>query len=538
MIETKRFLESAEIRVRVMVSGVSTQGNSMWFAQSFLPASMATGINKELDKATCAIEAETRIPLADMLASNPDAYQSGWVNLRRCTVTGARGDSQTPQVWMQVYILPDYGSAVTKLNEEYEAEGRKIHPDFRAALCNWKVSQITEAAKDGSSAANLPLWRSEASPTIEEPPSAPAPIQAVVPPGIGPGQFFAVHGPPLVQPVKCPEGLKAGDTWQALCPTGQAINIQVPPGIKAGMAFKVQVAQVMQVKCPDDCGPGSTIQVQVQPQAPPHVMQVECPAGKKPGDMITVELPSTERMIVAIPHGAQPGKPFAIQLPMNMMQVPTQDMPPPAIPGIPATATALEAVKTVKSTPVTPPGKDTPVSPPGKGYPSTSAAQPISPKTPVAKSQDMDLLSAPVEATAPADLLTGEVSAPSATSTKPVELMDLSKEASVPQIVNSTPQQATLAVDLGALYAESAPEPQEESSGSSAVACQEENAENSDKFAALKALDGKLSETPTQPALALEAVPGASEPNESFQALQDSLITGFSDSFKPKDVDL
>merc|ERR1719482_2608381 len=68
-----------------------------------------------------------------------------------------------------------------------------------------------------------------------------------------------------------------------------------------------------------------------------------------------------------------------------MMQVPTQDMPPPAIPGIPATATALEAVKTVKSTPVTPPGKDTPVSPPGKGYPATSAAQPsaaqpISPK--------------------------------------------------------------------------------------------------------------------------------------------------------------
>lgn len=501
-------------------------------------------------------------------------------------MTGARGDSQTPQVWMQVYILPDYGSAVTKLNEEYEAEGRKIHPDFRAALCNWKVSPTTEAAKDGSPAANLPPsppWGRQTSPTIEEPPSAlpagwlsakdpatgrsyyyssddpkgtrtweppsgsqhkaPAPIQAVVPPGIGPGQFFAVHGPPLVQPVKCPEGLKAGDTWQALCPTGQAINIQVPPGIKAGMAFKVQVAQVMQVKCPDDCGPGSTIQVQVQPQAPPHVMQVECPAGKKPGDMITVELPSTERMIVAIPHGAQPGKPFAIQLPMNMMQVPTQDMPPPAIPGIPATATALEAVKTVKSTPVTPPGKDTPVSPPGKGYPATSAAQPsaaqpISPKTPVAKSQDMDLLSAPVEATAPADLLTGEVSAPSATSTKPVELMDLSKEASVPQVVDSTPQQATLAVDLGALYAESAPEPQEESSGSSAVACQEENAENSDKFAALKALDGKLSETPTQPALALEAVPGASEPNESFQALQDSLITGFSDSFKPKDVDL
>merc|ERR1719409_867683 len=38
VVETKRFRDSAELRVRLMVSGVSTQSTSVLLAQSWLPA--------------------------------------------------------------------------------------------------------------------------------------------------------------------------------------------------------------------------------------------------------------------------------------------------------------------------------------------------------------------------------------------------------------------------------------------------------------------------------------------------------------------
>jgi len=267
------------------------------------------------------------------------------------------------------------------------------------------------------------------------------------------------------------------------------------------------------------------------------VMQVECPKESKPGDQITVVIPDAGAMIVVVPPGAQPGKPFAVQVPMT--QAPTQAV------------TAVRAV-TIEAVPNVLPasaGYSAPSAPAAQAAPAASAVK--------AATADLDLL-ASKQMAEPTDFLSGET--PQKAAAAPDDLLDLtttpvpvvpdpadrgtppgllSDPAADVTVVADTPSvdQARLAAvaDIAALYAQSPKQRSSPTAGLEASPPEVTTAEAADKFAALAALDGQpLVDSPPHQ-LVPEAIPGASEPKERFQELQDSLITGFNDSYKEKD---
>jgi len=505
----------------LLTSGYSTTSTSFMLAQSWLPASMATGVSKELDKYTAQVEAETRIPLSDLLATIPDSHQTGWVTLRRCLMTGTKMDCINTQLWMQVYVLPDNQSLLQMMNDDYVAEGVKL-PDFRASLCTWRVPDdvLEEEETSNTSAAPTPSQ-------LQSPPpiAAPAPIPAVVPPGVSPGQMFSVNGPPTVHQVKCPAGLHPGDTWQALTPTGQAITVQIPPGVLEGQIFQVQVPQVLQVQCPQDAPPGTTIMVQVH-QAAPQVMQVTCPADTKSGDAITVVVPGTgQSIVVQVPPGVEAGQPFAVQIP-----------PPPEAPAAPAAPLSPAAAGPTARLRQLQAAKKSPA----EGYVADSpAAAPLitdlltgeSPSPEPAAQQEMVGASVTTGAMWEQNCLPADLFALSTAEDMDGHLLVNSANAS------SDTSNMKPALDWSALYQDSqclalVPVPP-----AAEVKSAEASVKTTDKFAALELLDELVDSPPRQPALSADSIQslGASEPPESFQALQASLLTGFSDSYKPRE---
>lgn len=536
IVETRRFLESAELRVRLMVSGLSTQSTSMSFVKSWLPTSVADGIAKDLDKATAKVEAETRIPLAELLTGTPDAHSNGWVNLRRCQMTGNKLDSLTPQVWMQVYILPDYSSLVATLNEEYEAEGKKLE-NFRPSLCFWRngVEEDEDETSKGEAPGMTPTSSQKSCGSAAPPPGAPgAPFMAVVPPGVGPGQMFSVNGPPVVHIVTCPAGLKPGDNWQVITHTGEAMQVQIPMDIKPGMKFQLRVPQVLQVQCPLDAEAGHAVTVQTgPPPQSPNVMQVTMPPDTKAGDKIMVVVPATgQQLVVDIPPGVQPGQPFAV------------NTAPPPCPGMPGTMPMPPPIMGYVAGPSG--------SPPQAAAPPPVAVQEISVEAPMIDIQEKaaPAPAAPAAAPAPMTDLLGEVSPEKPATTAAAEP---SREANV--LDDIFPNEASTkglnehvdpvaiegrtssvsSAQLAELYRESPLLGPQASPTSPKVSEETKDlVESCDKFAALMCLEADAS--PEKPdVLSPSAVPGASEPPESFQAMQDSLLTGFSDSFKPPD---
>jgi hypothetical protein len=504
----------------------------MLFAKSLLPESMANSLTKELDKATSQVEAETRIPLAEMLTGEKDAQHSGWVSLRRCLMTGDKLDLKIPQLWMQVYVLPDYENLVPTLNNEYEAEGNNW-PNFTSHTCKWRPQAPT--AEPPMSATDS-LASSSAKKAVK--------LKTLVPPGITPGQWFTINAAPKMHSVTCPPNLKEGDMYAAVDCNGQCVQVQIPPGISAGQKFTVAVSQVVQVQCPPDAKAGEIIEV--EPKS--NVVHAICPDGGKAGEEVEVNIIETDGQLkVTVPAGAQPGQRFAILLQPQQVGGADPMNPLTRLASIDGAASMIsvpgvDSVPSMKLVPNAPRVAQTPntVSAGSKSAPlqatlstRTAAASGYPPAVATAAPLQ-DLLTGDAAVSPQSgkeDLLSGEVTeaicAPTtqeATGTLPGDLFSIQPSKW------KTKEQKISDVDLAALYKDSPPLQPEvppimpamlSGLGSAATV------EAPGKFAALMDIGAQPDSLPQQQSLVQEAVPDASQPPESFKALQDSLISGF-----------
>lgn len=503
IVETKRFHQSAELRVRVMVSGVSTQNALLVGAQSYLPASMVQSFSKEFDKATAYVEAETRIPLEEILAGTPDAHQSGWMNLQRCKMSSDNLNCATPQLWMQVFSLPAFESIVPRLDNEYEAEGEKL-PSFQPFFCQWREAAVPSSP---SKTATSPSSKSSTSMPQAVPAAPGQPLTAVVPAGVEPGETFSVKGPPTMHQMQCPAGMKPGDKWQAISPTGHPIAVTVPENVREGQVFQVLVEQVIEMRCPDEATPGSVVEVHITPTSGSKVMQVQCPPDLGPGDeMLVVVRETGQSMMVKIPPGV---------LPHQMLAV----IPPPP-PVVETAAPTQPSVGLTDATPTKPEEVDLLALEPSEEVEDPPLRQEKS-------KVDIDAAGASAASVCPKTLeptvmLPTDLFSPATPMQAGYVAASTSAETSVTR-ARTAAEVASASLDLAALYEMSAPLPANSWS---------DEIEAEDRFEALKCLDV----SPVSRARAdtrASNTPGSLEIQESLQDMQDSLLTGFSESFKP-----
>lgn len=121
VVNDVRFPETAHLCVRLLVSTSSVK--------SLLGmAAMVSGQSDKLDRASAQLEGETRIPLTNLLSGRAgfaaDRALGGWVPL---SVPQSDGVSQAPpQLWLQMYVLPDHSAMVSALSQQLEAEALKL----------------------------------------------------------------------------------------------------------------------------------------------------------------------------------------------------------------------------------------------------------------------------------------------------------------------------------------------------------------------------------------------------------------------------
>jgi len=118
------------------------------------------------------------------------------------------------------------------------------------------------------------------------------------------------------------------------------VTVTVPDGVHAGHDFIIEYEGTqLTVCCPDGCGPGSDIDLEVPVAtgadaasgAAPTLVDVEIPDGCYPGMEFTVEFDGREFNIV-VPDGLNPGEMLTVEVPMGEHHLPNS----PALPKSPA----------------------------------------------------------------------------------------------------------------------------------------------------------------------------------------------------------
>lgn len=151
-----RFLESAQLRVRLLASMVPTvpETTLLSAALSLLPTSVTTGVSKELDEATAQIEGEVLIPLTNILSGRvgfaADRALGGWVPLTRPSNSTELEvvEDQPPALWMQLYALPDHEAWLPSLGQQIQEELERMS----------KAPTAPSGAATAPSAATAPRW--------------------------------------------------------------------------------------------------------------------------------------------------------------------------------------------------------------------------------------------------------------------------------------------------------------------------------------------------------------------------------------------
>lgn len=103
-----------------------------------------------------------------------------------------------------------------------------------------------------------------------------------------------------------------------------AVDIIVPDNIFAGDAFLVEYrGQQLAVSCPEGCGPGVAIQVEVpapDAEMEARMLEVIIPQSLFPGDDFLVEF-GGEQFSVVVPVGCSAGEPIVIEVPRPTLEL-------------------------------------------------------------------------------------------------------------------------------------------------------------------------------------------------------------------------
>eukprot|EP00927_Polykrikos_kofoidii_P027312 TRINITY_DN24078_c0_g1_i1.p1 TRINITY_DN24078_c0_g1~~TRINITY_DN24078_c0_g1_i1.p1 ORF type:complete len:488 (+),score=85.72 TRINITY_DN24078_c0_g1_i1:114-1577(+) len=130
-----RFADTAELQVRIFASQVPSNSSAYQAASMLLPTSVVSKVTSDLDRATAQLEAETKVPLVNLLAGRSgcaaDRALGGWVPLQWArrdagsaapAATMTADDKPPPGVWLQMYVLPDHASVLPSLLSQLETE--------------------------------------------------------------------------------------------------------------------------------------------------------------------------------------------------------------------------------------------------------------------------------------------------------------------------------------------------------------------------------------------------------------------------------
>ena len=129
------------------------------------------------------------------------------------------------------------------------------------------------------------------------------------------------------------------------------VAVTVPDGIYEGQEFVLEYdGQQLTVVCPDGCGPGSDIDLEVpcatgdssaSGAAAPNLVDVEVPDGCFPGMEFTVEFEG-RAFNITVPDGMSPGEILAVDVP------PAEPAESAPLPRSPAAALNLRNLHTSK----------------------------------------------------------------------------------------------------------------------------------------------------------------------------------------------
>lgn len=199
--------------------------------------------------------------------------------------------------------------------------------------------------------------------------SGPSQVYRVtVPQGVRPGSEFTVHAGPRRVRVRCPVTSRPGQSLQITLPpepethhlqlrmapltavdvpgggavamthevqkvneqaqasggTAQSFLVSIPPNIHPGMQFTVNVSgQRFMVTCPASAGPGMKVRIvpptlPEEPEAAPktQIFEVAVPHGVQPGQPFAL-VANGQRVLVTCPPNVQPGQKIRFQLPVS-----------------------------------------------------------------------------------------------------------------------------------------------------------------------------------------------------------------------------
>lgn len=182
------FADTAVLRIRLLASQISVQSAAARTAEIFLPKAVMDFASQEIDEATAQLEAEVKVPLANILSGRvghaADRALGGWVPLRSCLDEEdglPAEDDLPPALWMQMYVLPDHEAMLPKLQAQLNEENSR-QPKSAAAPAQQPHARTAPQARTSAGpqqAAGGQTAQASAPPRWGPPKGAAAPTQTV-----------------------------------------------------------------------------------------------------------------------------------------------------------------------------------------------------------------------------------------------------------------------------------------------------------------------------------------------------------------------
>mmetsp|Transcript_43192 Transcript_43192/g.99575 ORF Transcript_43192/g.99575 Transcript_43192/m.99575 type:complete len:447 (-) Transcript_43192:78-1418(-) len=149
--ELNAFIQRASLKINLQASKVPLKNSFLREAKMMLPTSIMETVTDGLDEATAVNEAEAIYTVKELLAGTaPGGINTGaWIRLRPTQIGGANSCMSSPEMWIQIYALPEHKLKVAELKQSLEAAVTSLDDPEGFNIANSQQ----DASKDEQSAA-------------------------------------------------------------------------------------------------------------------------------------------------------------------------------------------------------------------------------------------------------------------------------------------------------------------------------------------------------------------------------------------------
>jgi len=176
--ELNAFLQRASLKISLQASKVPLKNSLLREAKMMLPTSFMETVTDGLDEATAVTEAEAVYTLKELLAGTaPGGIALGsWIRMRPTQIGGSNSCMSSPEMWVQIYALPEHKSKIAELKQSLESAVSALDNPEVFNLANSQSAQ-QDTSKDQQGAALVTEQPPESRvPQME--PAAPPPTAA------------------------------------------------------------------------------------------------------------------------------------------------------------------------------------------------------------------------------------------------------------------------------------------------------------------------------------------------------------------------